>query len=247
MDALKFLAKLLGLKEDEIETATVDSLNSAWNKKQKDLTDNAHRSGQGQAFKAIRTSLLSIGIKTNEGDDSDAISKAVESHKVDTSEVTEEMVRSHKLYSQLLGDFEKTKQALEQEKTDSARKENIRKISDKVKSTLLENFKIPKNEDAANKRLDLLVNELSKITEKKGIFYIDGKALEDENHQPLVYDDIVKKYALTFYDEKSSDDNDDNDSPPNEKKQKSPQTSLTPKTNEELNAIIMILRTNKKI
>ena len=239
-DALKFLAKLLGLKVDDMETVTADTLTTAWNAKQKELTDNAHRSGQGQAYKAIRTSLKSIGIKTDEGDDAEKIAESVKGFKVDSSEITDEMVRSHKSYVDLKSDFDKTKLALEAEKSDRARESNIRSISDKVKSKLAENFKIPKNEEAAQKRMDLLVGELSKITEKNGNFYLDGKLLEDESHQPLLYDEIVKKYALTFYDEKDSDDSDDSDSPSKDKSQRQPvPKSLTPKTNEELNAILV--------
>lgn len=239
-DALKFLAKLLGLNVDDMETVTTDTLTTAWNTKQKELTDNAHRSGQGQAYKAIRTSLKSIGIKTDEGDDAEKIAESVKGFKVDSSEITDEMVRSHKSYVDLKTDFDKTKLALDAEKADRARESNVRSISDKVKSKLAENFKIPKNEEAAQKRMDLLVGELSKITEKNGNFYLDGKLLEDESHQPLPYDDIVKKYALTFYDEKDSDDSDEGDSPSKDKSQRQPTPkSLTPKTNEELNAILV--------
>lgn len=239
MDALKFLANLLGIKADEVETATVETLSTAWSKKQKEIADNAHKSGQGQAFKSIRTSLLSIGIKTDEGDDAEKIAESVKGFKVDASEITDEMVRSHKAYTTLKSDYDKTKSQLEEEKAESIRKENVRSITDKVKSKLSENFKIPKNEEAAQKRMDLLVNELAKITQKKDIYYLDGKPLEDESHQPLSYDDIVKKFAVTFYDEKDSDDSDDNDSPEKDKSQRKPSpTNLTPKTNEEMNAIL---------
>lgn len=238
-DALKFLANLLGIKADEIESVNTETLTKAWNTKQKDIADNAHKSGQGQAFKAIRTSLLAIGVKTDENSDAEQIATAIKEHKVETSEITDDMVRSHKLFTKLKTDYDTVKSELENEKTESKRKESIRIISDKVKSTISDKFKVPKNSDAAQKRLDLLVNDLSKVTEKNGSYYLDGKLFEDENHQPLKYEDIVSQFASNYYDELEQPLEDDNDSPPNDKSKKVQNpANLTPKSDEELNEIL---------
>jgi len=214
------VAKFLGKSEDEIEALDESATLALFTEKIKDTTSVAFSSGEGRAFKKVRTLLKNtVGVESDEDDSIEVIVDKVK-EKIpsgsDKKEITDDDVKNHGVFINLKKDYDKTKSELDKELSEKKVKEAKEKLKSEFGDMLTTDFKTPKNKKALDTLNELFLDEMSKITEKNGKFLLNGSVLEDDLHNPLSKADVAKMIASKYFDEKSQNDDEekvDNDSP----------------------------------
>lgn len=253
---LKLLEKALGIKEGDLSSKfdsendddiDVESAIQIVSDTLKSKTKIAHDGGMGKMAKRIRTLAKDkLNVETTDDVDIETVfEQVVSTAKESNGGLTESDVKGSKWYK----DIEISFASKETERKDALSIENnnlkkqVRELTfnkSAVDALTANKFKIPKAEKVKESLMGVFLKNYENLEQKKDGFYLGGKRIEDENHQPLNLEDIHIHFASMVF-EKDEDDDDDSEKTAPEtivaKRKTTNQKRF--KSDEELNAYLL--------